>query len=432
LALLQLDSLPATAKALPLANELPEPGERLLTIAGLPDGSEGLWVMTTGTVRLAYRRNIANGAVTGVVETDLPFNAGNSGGPVVNELGELVAVVEGYEVEARQVSMTIDVGEVRAYLAECDPLIAPRDANAFLERGRRRHNADRWELALGDYAQALKMNPQLTIARLNRGWIFVAQEDYTTAQQEFEAVLKQDPDNASAYDGRGVCYREAGDYDAALQDLTQAIRRASQDASLYFRRANTYREKGEFEKALADMNRAIKYDPDTPDHWATRGQIQRQLKHYEEAAADISKAWKMQPDNFQWIYELAYVHMDFGNNDKAYTLYTLAAELNDQEPRVFNNRGLVLNRLKRYDEALRDFTTAIELNPHKALYYEHAGDTLYYLRRYPQAVELYTKSIDLDADVASAFRGRGDAYQAMKNAPAAEQDYQRAKQLEME
>jgi S1-C subfamily serine protease len=131
LALLQLRSLPKSATGVKLAADLPEPGERLLTIAGLPDGSEGLWVMTTGTVRLSYRRNIATGSVTGVVETDLPFNAGNSGGPVVNEVGELVAVVEGYEVEARAVSMTIDVGEVRPPPAQC------RSLGIRLERLRR-------------------------------------------------------------------------------------------------------------------------------------------------------------------------------------------------------------------------------------------------------------------------------------------------------
>lgn len=429
LAVIQLESLPEKARALTLAGSLPDPGERIVTVAGFPEGSEGLWGLTAGIVRLAYRRTHANGAVAGIVETDLPFNRGNSGGPVVNTRGELVAVVEGFVSQARQVSMTIDVNEVRSYLKTCESLIEPKTADAFYRRARRRHNANRYELALADYGEALKLKPRFPMAHVNRGWIFHHRKDYRTAISEFDDALKLDPENTSAYDGRGTCYRELGEYSRALDDLTQAIRRSPSDASLYFRRANTFRRSGKLTEALPDLNRAVQLDPNDVDHLVGRGQVYRLLHRYEEAIRDLEAAWRLAPTDSRWLYELGYVYSDKKDNENAWTMYTMAIRINDQESQYWNNRGIVLNRLKRHEEALSDFERARTLNPNKALYYKHIGDTLYDLRRFVDALRSYDEAIERDGKSASAFRARGDCHKALGNAKAAQADYQKAKTL---
>lgn len=429
LALLQLESLPATAKPLRLAAGLPQPGERVATIAGLPEGSEGLWIMTTGIVRLSYRRSHANGALAGVVETDLPFNRGNSGGPVVNEAGELVAVVEGFVPKARQVSMTIDANEVKAYLRSCTSLVSPQTDQAFYVRGTRRHNAGRLDLAAEDYTQAIRLNPDHISARLNRGWIFKRKADYQTAIQEFNDVLLRDPESAAGYDGRGTCHRELGDYKAAIEDLTQAIRRAATDPQMYFRRANTYRRTRQWKPALADMDRAVELDPDHPEFLGSRGQLHRELKNFDQAAQDIEAAWKLEPGKVMWCFELGCVFSDQGDNNRAYALYTAALQMNDQETRFYNNRGIVLNRMKRHDEALRDYLKAIELKPDRALYFAHAGDTLVYLARLEDALTFFSKAIELAPTNSTFYRKRGECLAKLGNREAADKDFAESQRL---
>src|SRR5262249_20153701 len=107
LALIQLATIPAAAPAVTLATESPDPGERVFTVAALAHGDENFWDFTSGNVRLVSRQHLATGGLAGVVETDMPYNKGNSGGPVVNDRGELVAVVEGAREDARLVSLTI-------------------------------------------------------------------------------------------------------------------------------------------------------------------------------------------------------------------------------------------------------------------------------------------------------------------------------------
>jgi S1-C subfamily serine protease len=52
-----------------------------------------------------------------VVETQVPTNPGDSGGPVVNERGELVAITQSNDTKQRLVSYHIDAGELRAFLS---------------------------------------------------------------------------------------------------------------------------------------------------------------------------------------------------------------------------------------------------------------------------------------------------------------------------
>jgi len=127
LAVLQLEGpVPAEARAVKLAKDSPSPGQHVHSI-GNPGASGALWVYTEGSVRQVYHNKIHSmDRDTGkafdidarIVETQSPVNAGDSGGPVVNDKGELVAVVHGHlsDAQARSVSIFIDVSEVRDLL----------------------------------------------------------------------------------------------------------------------------------------------------------------------------------------------------------------------------------------------------------------------------------------------------------------------------
>ncbi len=126
LAIIELPEVPAEAKAVKLATKSARPGQ-LLHVIGNPNGS-ALWVYSSGTVRSVF--NKAWTAMTGdgkslslnarVVETQIPINPGDSGGPVVNDASELVAVVSSYNKAAQLVSTCIDLAEVKKVLARAE------------------------------------------------------------------------------------------------------------------------------------------------------------------------------------------------------------------------------------------------------------------------------------------------------------------------
>ncbi|HIE96040.1 MAG TPA: serine protease [Planctomycetes bacterium] len=118
LALVELDRLPENAVAIPLAKDTIGPGEDVQSI-GNPGTTDALWVFTSGTVRSVYQKQFRTGAGEHdfvVVETTSPFNKGDSGGPVVNNNGELVAISQAISPKARLVSYSVDISEVKDFL----------------------------------------------------------------------------------------------------------------------------------------------------------------------------------------------------------------------------------------------------------------------------------------------------------------------------
>jgi V8-like Glu-specific endopeptidase len=123
LALIRLDSLPDKVESVPLAAASPEPGSTTHTI-GNAGKSGALFGYVKGTVRQVYQkewkaelepRKVATFQAK-VVETDSPTNPGDSGGPLLNDKGELVGVTQGGAIGASLVSTFIDVSEVKKLL----------------------------------------------------------------------------------------------------------------------------------------------------------------------------------------------------------------------------------------------------------------------------------------------------------------------------
>ena len=77
---------------------------------------------TSGTVRQVYEKHLSSNAGSPlkikIIETQNPINFGDSGGPVVNDNGELIAVTTAFSENARLVSYCVDIDEVREFLSE--------------------------------------------------------------------------------------------------------------------------------------------------------------------------------------------------------------------------------------------------------------------------------------------------------------------------
>jgi S1-C subfamily serine protease len=116
---IRVDQVPANSGPVVLARDPAGPGETVFSVGGSGAADNLLWRLTKGTVRgrVARKPRVDFGVLDCMIlEADAPTNPGDSGGPVLNDRGELVAAVSHYVTRQRQVSGNIDVGEVRAFI----------------------------------------------------------------------------------------------------------------------------------------------------------------------------------------------------------------------------------------------------------------------------------------------------------------------------
>src|SRR5207248_2039928 len=102
-----------------------------------------------------------------VVETQAPINKGDSGGPVVNERGEVVGLNAKIE-DLQLVSVCIAHSEVQAFLGEVRRrpwLLAPHTAEDFRRRGLYSFDKGLYGGAEADLSKALESGDDADVRR---------------------------------------------------------------------------------------------------------------------------------------------------------------------------------------------------------------------------------------------------------------------------
>lgn len=103
-----------------------------------------------------------------------------------------------------------------------------------------------------------------------------------------------------------------------------------------------------------------------------------------------------------------------GNYLKAIENYDKAIEINSQDAKAYNNRGLAYSELKEYKKAIEDFDKAIEINPQFEAAYNNRGVAYAGLKDYKKAFEDFDKAIEIYPQFADAHYNLARVYTLRK------------------
>ncbi len=117
IAILQLPMVPKHAVEISVG--LPaEPGDMVHSI-GNPGTSGALWIYTNGYVRANYYKRVDSNRMQ-VVESSSPVNPGDSGGPMLNDEGQLVGLTQSFMKNGRLVSNGVDISEITWFVKKVE------------------------------------------------------------------------------------------------------------------------------------------------------------------------------------------------------------------------------------------------------------------------------------------------------------------------
>jgi tetratricopeptide (TPR) repeat protein len=289
---------PKGVAAVRLAEREPRPGDRVHSI-GNPDASDALWVYSSGTVRQVYRKEFryATGPARAarVVETQSAINPGDSGGPVVNDAGELVAVVSGKKAEASLMSWAIAAAEVKEYFEEVRPLVEPKTAAAFQRRGLRALERGLTSRAVEDLSEAHRLAPNSADVLADRATAHRARKDYELALDDCNEALKRDPRHAGSFNVRGCVHTDRGQFDEALKDFRRAVQLEPRGATFHANRAFAHAGKQEFDQAIRSYDEALRLAPGVAEWHYRRGLALERTGDAARADEDYTLAVRLDP-----------------------------------------------------------------------------------------------------------------------------------------
>jgi len=129
-------------------------------------------------------------------------------------------------------------------------------------------------------------------------------------------------------------------------------------------------------------------------HYMKRGQQNLESGRLDQARRDLETARMLKPTSREAVNDLGVVYYRKGDYEKAEELFQQAMEGPEGlfEARV--NMGLVLERLKRWDELLRLCDNSLKTRPDLGIALFGRGVALYELERYDQAVTALELALD--------------------------------------
>ena len=298
LALLEVEALPTESAALALASEPARPGDSLHAI-GNPNGLDALWaysaltVRQTGTMALSTHKDDGSARV---LVLQGPASGNDSGGPIVNDSGHLVAVAGGKDGE-QQVGYAVNLSELRAFINETRPKWKPVTAQELHKRGQRRMRLRQLDAALSDFRTVMRLEPNFEAVYVDLADLLRLRGETkeSLAVVEHALQLLSPARCAVPASQRASLLADSGNLDDALGAANAAVRLDAKCARAFVARAYVFRRQKELTRALADADEAVWLDANLAAAYFQRGLIQADRKDWDRAVADLSRAAELEP-----------------------------------------------------------------------------------------------------------------------------------------
>lgn len=143
------------------------------------------------------------------------------------------------------------------------PVVTVRQLSTseYFERGLQHYGDGRYNEAIADWTEAIRLKPDDAHAYVNRGLAYFQIGDYDRTLVDCDKSIQLNSDFALAYFVRGRAYYNKGEHNRALVDYDASIYLDPTYTRAYFYRGLAYLNKGDYDRAIVDYDRALAIDP---------------------------------------------------------------------------------------------------------------------------------------------------------------------------
>lgn len=240
------------------------------------------------------------------------------------------------------------------------------------------------DAALSELANAINVNPDLSVAHAAMGDIHRKQGNYELACRSYETACESNPYAFRPHYNLGVTYQLLA------------------DAAKSFSKVQKY-----VKKAVRIYLRARTIMPDDFDTNLNLSACYFQLGKYDLAEQYCNNAIKINPRNAQAHSNLGIIYDSQNKLYEAVRCYKNSLELDGNQPHTLLNLGSTYMRQNRMKEAIKVFKITAERDANISEPYEQLGICHFRMGNRDKAMECYQKAIEINSRSASAYRGIG-------------------------
>lgn len=185
-------------------------------------------------------------------------------------------------------------------------------------------------------------------------------------------------------------------------------------------------QSGNFSEAQKIYTEILNTQPTNFSALQLTGMVYLQTGQHQAAIDYLNKAIQVNPQFAACYINRGIALQALQRFDEALQSYDAAIRIQPDYVEAYSNRGVTLNALKQYDEALASYEKAITIKPTYADAYSNKGNTLHELKRYEEALICYQKALDLKPEFPDALLNQGNTLQDLKRFEEAITSYEKA------
>ncbi len=186
--------------------------------------------------------------------------------------------------------------------------------------------------AVGNYQQALRLNPNSSQAHHNLGLALQEQGQAEAAMAEFRAALRLQPDYESAEHNLANRLADAGKLDEAIARYQAAARLAPNRAENYNGLGICYAMREDYAEAERQFREAVRLNPSHAGAQSNLGNALGAQNKLEEAIPHYQKALEADPRDFQTHFNLGVSLSRLGRRAEAKAHFAEALRLHPDYP----------------------------------------------------------------------------------------------------
>ncbi|MFQ5551299.1 MAG: tetratricopeptide repeat protein [Gemmatimonadales bacterium] len=238
--------------------------------------------------------------------------------------------------------------------------------------------------ALDWFDTARRIRPDYLPMLVYMGQLQLEQGEIDDARRNFEAALAVDGTASQAASGLVQAALAEDDIETATQRVSSGLAVNPNDRALYTALAEVYRRRGEADLADQTQQTATTLPPSA----AVRDDMYAML-----LAEGVSSRW----------YQVrGQQYLNRGVPDSAAALLSLALSVNP-EANAYNDLGIALQNLGRYEEAVEQHLAALELRPDFAEAMVSVSPALRRLGRLDEAIEYLLQAQEVNPTMAQIY-----------------------------
>ena len=179
-----------------------------------------------------------------------------------------------------------------------------------------------------------------------------------------EEALTRYPNNSDLWNYKGVALAKLSRYDEAISCFDIAIMLNPKSANLWMNKGDSLSKQGRIEESIKSFDNALKLDTNNSRALSLKARLLINQRKYEEALECLDKATQKTNEKVLW-----------------------------------NDRGVALAGLGRYQEAIQSYENALKIDPNYDVTLNNKGLSLYNLGKYQEAIDCFDRILVLNPNV---------------------------------